>query len=306
MTMRRAPGVVAVLVLALLSFAFQSGPDNAPFSLVKVETARTVDFDSGPVWLLLLGSDARQDTEVLEGRADAIQLVGVDFEAGGAVAFGVPRDSWVDIKGHGMQRINAGLAFGGPDLMAQLVEELFGIAPDYVVTIGTEGLADLVDAIGGIDIDVPKDIAVPEDIDVPEANLKIPKGRNRIGGAAAVGFARARYPLARGDLDRSANHQEMMRGVVRQLGAHQDDVGFVEASVLGALGILDTNLGATELYRLTEAVSQIDLGQVTTCVLNGTPGTEDGASIIYVDAAQAGRLGRQTRDDARLDRSCGG
>ena len=51
----------------------------------------------------------------------------------------------------------------------------------------------------------------------------------------------------------------MMRGVVRQLAAHQDDVGFVEASVLRAMGVLDTNLGADELYRLTQAVSQIDL-----------------------------------------------
>ncbi len=143
-----------------------------------------------------------------------------------------------------MERINAGLRFGGPELMAKLVEDLFGIAPDYVVTIGTEGLADLVDAIGGIEIDVAKQITVPSDIDVPEADLTIPAGRSQIGGAAAVGFARARYPLPRGDFDRSANHQEMMRGVVRQLAAHQDDIGFVEASVLRALGILDTNLGA--------------------------------------------------------------
>ena len=70
-----------------------SRPDHATFSLVEVETARTVDFDSGAVWLLLLGSDAREGQDVLRGRADAIQLVGVDFEAGTAVAFGVPRDS---------------------------------------------------------------------------------------------------------------------------------------------------------------------------------------------------------------------
>ena len=304
---RRAGWVVSTIVLVLLSFAMHSRPDHATFSLVEVETARTVDFDSGAVWLLLLGSDSREGQDVLRGRADAIQLVGVDFEAGTAVAFGVPRDSWVDIPGHGTERINAGLTHGGPDLMAKLVDDLFGIEPDYVVTIGTEGLTDLVDAVGGLEVDVPEDITVPGDIDVPEATLEIPQGRSRLDGAAAVGYARARYPLARGDFDRSANHQELMRGVVRQLSAHQDDVGFVEASVLRALGLLDTDLDAAELYRLTQAVSDVDLSAVSACVLSGTPGTgPEGESIIYVDSAQARRLADDARDDAHLEGTCRG
>jgi hypothetical protein len=99
----------------------------------------------------------------------------------------------------------------------------------------------------------------------------------------------------------------MMRGVVRQLAAHRNEIGLVEAGVMAALGVLDTNLGPTELYRLAEAVSQVDLTRVTSCVLNGTPGTTDfGASIIHVDSRQAQRLGNDTRDDARLDGRCRG
>ena len=97
-----------------------------------------------------------------------------------------------------------------------------------------------------------------------------------------------------------------MRGVVRQLAAHQDDIGFVEASVLRALGVLDTNLGATQLYRLTQAVAQVDLANVTTCVLSGTPGTVNGAQIIYADEGQAQRLAADARDDGRLDNGCRG
>ena len=84
-----------------------------------------------------------------------------------------------------------------------------------------------------------------------------------------------------------------MRGVVRQLAAHRDDIGFVEASVLRALGVLDTNLGPTELYRLAQAVAQVDLANVTTCVLSGTPGTVNGAQIIYVDSGQAAAPGQR-------------
>jgi len=301
MTRRRTRWSAPVLVLGLLlAVGLHGRPDAASLSLVKVEPAQAVDFESGAVWLLFLGSDAHAGTEVLEGRADAIQLVGVDFDAGTAVAFGVPRDSWVELEGHGTNRINAGLPIGGTALMASAVQDLFGISPDYVVTLGTDGLAKLVDGVGGIEIDTPRDVSEPD------SGLDIRQGRNRIRGAEAVGFARARYDLPRGDFDRSANHQEMMRGVVRQLATHKDDVGFVEAAVLRALGVLDTNLGATELYRLTQAVSQIDLTEVTTCVLSGTPGVVNGASIVYVDREQAARLGRDARDDARLDATCRG
>ncbi len=299
---RRFSVLAPALVLGLfLAAGLHSRPDAASVSLVKVETAHTVDFESGVVWLLLLGSDARSGTEILDGNSDGIQLVGVDFDTGSAVAFGVPRDSWVELEGYGMDRINAGLREGGPELMAGAVEELFGVAPDYVVTLGTRGLSKLVDSVGGIEVDSVRDISGPA------LGLDIRKGRNRIDGSEAIGFARARYKLPRGDFDRSANHQEMMRGVVRQLAAHKDDIGFIEANVLRALGVLDTNLGPNELYRLTQAVAEIDLAQVTTCVLGGTPGTSSGgASIVYVDTAQARRLGRDAADDARLDATCRG
>jgi LCP family protein required for cell wall assembly len=302
MTRRHTRGpVVGLVVGLLLALGLHSRPDVATFSLVKIETAHSVDFDQEVVWLLLLGSDADAGKDILKGRADGIQLVGIDFDTGTAVAFGVPRDSWVDLEGFGMDRINAGLAKGGPELMASTVEDLFGIAPDYVVTIGIDGLSQLVDTVGGIRIDAAQPISDPEH------DLDIHKGRNELDGAHAAEYPRARYPLPRGDYDRSSNHQEMMRGVVRQLADHQHEIGFLEAGVLAALGILDTDLSATELYRLTQAVGEVDLTQVSTCVLSGTPGTAaTGASIIYVDSAQARRLGTDTRDDAHLDATCRG
>ena len=300
MTTRRLRWIVPGLLLALATALTVAEPDPTSLSLVKVETARAVDFDQDVVWFLVLGSDARGDTKLLEGRTDAIQLVGVDFESGSAVAFGVPRDSWVEIDGHGRNRINAALSLGGPKLVSDTVQELFRVAPDYVVTVGLTGFRELVDKVGGVQVD--SDRAFVE----PDSGLEIRKGRNAIDGADAVEFARARYDLPRGDFDRSANHQELMRAIVRQLASHEDDVGFIEGGVRLALGALDTDLTPIELYRLAQAVTQIDLAQVRTCVLSGTPGTESGASIVYVDTAQARRLGDDARDDARLDSPCRG
>ena len=65
-------------------------------------------------------------------RGDALQLVGMNTRTGAAAAIGIPRDSWVDIPGHGHDKINASLYFGGPQLLGQTVGNLVGIQPDYV------------------------------------------------------------------------------------------------------------------------------------------------------------------------------
>lgn len=297
MTRLRPHRMILVLLLGLVLLLPDSARDAASVSLVKVENAKAVDFGEDVVWFLVLGSDARGGEEVREGRADAIQLVGVDFEGGSSVAFGVPRDSWVEIEGR-QRRINVGLALpGGPDLMVGAVEDLFKLTPDYVVIVGLRSFSRLVETIGGIQVDSPRAF---QDAG---SGITIRKGRNQLDGADAAQFARARR-FPGDDFARSANHQELMKGIARQLSAREDEVDFIEGGVRAALGALDTDLAPTELYRLAQAVTQVDLRQVETCVLVGTPDTINGASIIQVDRAQARRLGGDARDDARLDGPC--
>src|SRR5688572_2558466 len=94
----------------------------ATTSLVRLQNAKAVDFESGVVWVLAVGSDARPGEDVMEGRADAIQLIGIDFETGAATAIGIPRDSWLDIPALGRRdRINITLSKGGPELVAETV-----------------------------------------------------------------------------------------------------------------------------------------------------------------------------------------
>ena len=143
-------------LLTLLTALAVGLPNDAllptTLSLVKVETTKAVDFEEGTLWILALGSDARPGEGLLDARADAIQLIGIDFETGRAVAIGVPRDSWVAIPDHGSNRINAGLNLGGPELMGHLVEDLVGIAPDYVITVGFRGFRRLVDSVGTVQV----------------------------------------------------------------------------------------------------------------------------------------------------------
>ena len=109
-----------------------SGVAPTYFSLVKYEHAEGVDLDPDVIWILAVGSDARRGQDPLRSRGDTLQLVGMDTRTGAATAIGIPRDSWVPIPGHGSNRVNAALYFGGPQLLGETVAGLIGIEPDYV------------------------------------------------------------------------------------------------------------------------------------------------------------------------------
>ncbi|HWM73980.1 MAG TPA: LCP family protein [Nocardioides sp.] len=292
--------IVARLIL-LLAVVVLLLPDSAArpatFSLTKVESAKHVDFEDGVVWFLALGSDARPGQAVTDGRADAIQLVGVDLGTGNAVGIGVPRDSWVDLP-EGFDRINAALPQGGPDLVAAAVADLVGITPDYVFVSGFDGFRDMVGAIGGVEVQASRAFADPE------FDLTVEKGPNRFDATEALDYARSRKELPGSDFERSANQQQLMLGILRELRAHENDEGFMEGGALAALGGLDTNLPPTELYRLALAVTQVEPGRVTIRVIGGTPLNVGGAEVIEADVTQARRLAADAREDARLQGGC--
>lgn len=270
-------------------------------TLVKVERAEAVDRGEGSadvVWILALGSDARPGEEVLRSRADAIQLVGVNLATGRGSIIGIPRDSWVVLPGVGSDRINAGLYYGGPELMARAVADLTGVTPDYVMTTSFGGFRAMVQNIGGITVD--SRLAFTDD-NMPGA---IRQGLNRLNGFEALFFSRARHYLPRGDFDRSANQQETLRGILRQVRAREAEPGFMERGMFSVLKHLHTDLGPVELYRLAHAATQVVPRNLVGCVLDGSIGDVNGASVVFPDTVQARRLGAEAREDGSFDGPC--
>jgi LCP family protein required for cell wall assembly len=238
----------------------------AVLSLVKVEESTGVDFGTDSVVVVLaLGSDSRSD-DMMEGNADAIELIALNFETGQAAAVGIPRDTWVDYDGEEV-KINDGLRRGGPELMASKVAELTGVTPHYVLTTGFTGFQSLVDSVGELKVRSKADV-VDE-----EYTLDVHKGPdNPMNGLQATGFARAR-DFEGDDFTRMANQQNLLQAILNKLRAQEDTEGFIENGALAALQHLDTGLSPSELYRFAQAISQIDPAQTTTCVLKGSSRT---------------------------------
>lgn len=291
-------GLRFVAVLGVLSLAV---PDPsvrpATISLTTVETARAVDFGDGMLWVLALGSDARPGTDVAEGLTDSIQLIGIDWRTGRAVGIGIPRDAWIELP-DGEARINTALRDAGPQGAADAVAEIVGIPPDLVLVTGFAGFLSMVDALGGVEVESPVAFRTDDD------GLAVRRGTNAFTSEEALDYARTRRVLEGGDLDRSANHQRLLLGALRQLRDHEDVEGFMEEVALAAISGLQTDLSPRELYRLVQALTTVDPSRATSCVIGGTPGTEFGASIIRLDLAQARALGDDAREDARLEGGC--
>lgn len=290
---------VLAVVLGLVAIVI---PDSTPapteFTLVKIERASGVDHDPDVIWILGVGSDARPREDPLRSRGDALQLVGINTKTGAATAIGIPRDSWVPISGVGSNRVNAALFFGGPKLLGKTVGNLIGIQPDYVMVATFSGLANLISHIGGITVDNPRRFS---DTHLHPQGFK--KGRIKVNGMKAVEFGRIRKSLPGGDFDRSANQQRVLRGIHRKVAARAHEAGFVEGGVLSVLKHLSTKgVSPAELYRIAQAIAQVDPAKVTTCVLPGSIGNIGGASVVLPNTAVAKRYGNDARKDATIKR----
>ncbi len=176
----------------------------------------------GTNWLLV-GSDSRagltpeREQELATGgevgseRTDTIILVHIP-RSGPPTLVSLPRDSYVSVPGYGRDKLNAAFAFGGPRLLTQTVEIATGVHIDHYAQIGFGGFADVVDAVGGIDM------CLPNPIDDPLAGIDLSAGCQRLNGAQALGFVRSRA-TALADLDRMNNQRMFMAALLKKATA---------------------------------------------------------------------------------------
>lgn len=290
-----------VAVGAVLGVAALVVPDSAVKSteieLVKVQRADGVDLTPEVVWILAVGSDARPGEDMTRTRGDALQLVGMNTRTGAATAIGIPRDSWVPIPGYGSSRVNAALAYGGPQLLGRTVGDLVGIQPDYVFVTRFPYFEDMVNEIGGITVHNPRPFY---DENLNRKGFK--SGQVHLNGYGAMAFSRIRKSLPGGDFDRSANQQRVLRGIQARVRTRAAVPGFIERGVLSVMAHMRTDLSPAELFRLAQATAHVVPSKITSCVVQGSIGNVGGASVVLPYVDQARRYGNEARQDATIER----
>lgn len=178
---------------------------------------------SGTNWLLV-GSDSRaglskEDADRLMagelndsvGRTDTIMVVHIPRFGGEATMLSLPRDSWVDIPGNGKNKLNQAFSIGGPALLQQTVEQATGIHLDHYAEIGFGGFANVVDAVGGVEM------CLDEPLEDPMAGINLQAGCQELDGPTALGYVRSRYTSAQGDLDRVERQRKFLAALSKKI-----------------------------------------------------------------------------------------
>ena len=292
---RRTTALVAMLALVGLGVP-DSEREATEYALIKVEGARGVDSADPVVWILALGSDARPGQPVLRSRSDAIQLVGINARTRSAVTIGIPRDSYVAIPGHGSDKINAAMVYGGPQATAATVASLTGIRPDYVVVTSFPGLVRMVNGVRGVTVKVSHVMN--------DQGQSFRPGMRSMTGLQALAFARIRHGLPRGDFDRSLDQGQLLKGGLASVLGKMSRPGFFEHSLGVFAEHTDTDLSPVELYRLARTVLEISPRRVRVCVLTGATGYAGSASVVFPDRGRMRALVRDVGADATLDSGC--
>jgi len=152
-------------------------------------------------------------------RSDTIMLIRTG--GGHSARLSIPRDTVVEIPGHGLQKINAAYAFGGPALAISVIRNYLGVPINHVVEVNFEDLPQLVDAMGGVDY--TGDCIVAR-LDGGFRNggytLRLSRGTHRLDGKAALALARARENLCRPnetDLQRAEHQQALFSAMKSRL-----------------------------------------------------------------------------------------
>ncbi|MGI8434882.1 MAG: LCP family protein [Nocardioidaceae bacterium] len=271
--------------------------------------------DTGGTTYLLVGSDSRegltkqQEADLGTGdaagqRTDTIILLHVPGGDGPKLLLSIPRDSFVDIPGHGQGKINAAYAYGGPELLVQTVEQATDIRIDDYVEIGFTGFVTAIDAVGGIEICPETAIQDPM-----AGNLDLAKGCQDVDGHTALSYSRSRA-FALGDVTRALHQREVITKAGAKAASWQTIVlpwRYLAVNRAAADSLqVGENVGPIDLARFGWAMAHTGGSDAKRCVVPYSDlgaSTSAGSSVIW-DKAKAAALFKAVREDDTASIDC--
>lgn len=175
-----------------------------------------------PMTVLVLGTDVvytknrralKADLSAFSGRSDTIMVARFDPYRDAYSVISIPRDTMVEIPGQGVQKINGANALGGPRLAAETVSSLLAVPVDHYVVINVHGLVELVDALGGLEVDIPKRMKYRDRS--AKLNIDLQPGKHVLNGTEAMGFVRFRHDEL-GDIGRVQRQEIFIHALTKK------------------------------------------------------------------------------------------
>jgi LCP family protein required for cell wall assembly len=274
--------------------------------LGRVNAGTTGTPTSGPLNILLAGVDIRAGLTAhqqarlhvghdISDNSDTLMLVHIPASHRYIQVVSLPRDSWVSVPGHGMNKINSAYGTGGARLMVQTVEAATGLSINDYAEVNFLGFVKIINAVGGVNVCLP--FAVDDDY----SGLHLSAGVHHVDGLTALEFARDRHSFATSDLARIDNQQQMMSTILTKAasaGTLSDPFKLrqVLSSVTAAVRV-DQHFNVLGLADELRGIRPSDVSFSTVPLGNLNYETPDGQSAVLWDQAAAQRLFAQIRAD---------
>lgn len=259
-------GITAFLVAVAGFFLLRPEKPESPAQVAQLHGKRNI---------MVLGVDRRSgDT----GRSDTLFVTMLDTSRNQAALLSVPRDTLVSIPGHGWDKVNHAYAYGGHDLSRKTLENFLGIQINNYVLVDFQGFIKLVDAIGGVDIDVEKPMQYADPYDGENGLvINLQPGRQHMDGTTAIQYVR--YRDEEGDIGRVARQQKFMKAVFAKLRSTSLLTRAPEIARTLYQSI-ETDLSVTDLASLlvTFAKNVSGTSQLETAMVQGSPAYLDDIS----------------------------
>ena len=294
---RRAAALVLALALACVVIPLiGDAPRSAASQVLGGKVHDTFGPQNGKVFILVIGNDAREGNPD-ETRADGLHIVGINTETMKAGILNFPRDSYVEVPGHGSMKITESLYMGGPDLLVQTVEKETGIKLDYWVMTGFEGFMKIINQLGGVKVDVPYAI------NDYGSGAKLKAGPQVLDGGEALAFNRTRKTLPNGDIDRTTNQGFFLLALLEQLQAEAaENPGAVLEWMTIGREWTRFDIPVDEIFHLGVLAAQIDRSDVKSVTVPVSIGSAGAASVVFIQGG-AESLYRQFERTGSLSKS---
>ncbi len=284
--------VVLAAIIGILAFCAFKREKNVTYSAdVPNETEKTEDEICN---ILFLGVDSQA------GLCDVMVLVGINFTEGTVTAVQIPRDTYAAYTSADYKKLNgAYTSLGGADKTADFIGDSFGVEIHGYMCINLDTFADIVDAVGGVDINLPCNMYYSDPEQGLYINLK--KGYTHLDGNAARQFVRYRSGYANGDLGRIDAQKLFLAAMLEKLVS--DFSPALALKISSALDGVETNMEITDAVSFAARALKLKLDSVRIMTLPGKAAVAEisGASYYVLSRASCEELFKAYFDGGEFD-----
>ena len=277
--------LVVVFILSGMVGAFFANAlvDNKPDYNEDDKKGMLVANDKATV--MIMGVDERADDV---GRSDTLMIATLDPDKNQAALLSVPRDTRVKIKGYGFDKINAAYAYGGRKLTQETIESLLNTHIDHYIKINVHGFTKIIDALGGIDIDVEKRMYYEDPWDDDGGlYIDLQPGMQHMDGKTAITYVR--YRDEEGDIGRIKRQQNFMKAVMDKL-VSPTIIPKLPAIVSAVSDSVETDMSVSEILSFLGTLQDAKDNGLKSEMLPGKPVYIEGISYWVPDISKTRQI----------------